>query len=68
MMQHFLKKNTNSTSSSADPSSGGKKNNAEDAANSLSNFSKKYTDGVWLKYKEGFINAVRYNIKINQLL
>jgi len=25
-------------------------------------------DGVWLKYKEGFINAVRYNIKISDLL
>jgi hypothetical protein len=25
-------------------------------------------DGVWLKYKEGFINAVRYSIKINDLL
>jgi chromosome transmission fidelity protein 18 len=23
---------------------------------------------VWLKFKEGYINAVRYNIKINQLL
>lgn len=23
---------------------------------------------LWLKYKEGFINAVRYNIKINKLL
>jgi hypothetical protein len=28
----------------------------------------KLTDGVWLKYKEGFINAVRYNIKISDLL
>lgn len=28
----------------------------------------KLTDGVWLKYKEGFINAVRYNIKISELL
>lgn len=26
------------------------------------------TDGVWLKYKEGFINAVRYTIKISDLL
>lgn len=25
-------------------------------------------DGVWLKYKEGFINAVRYSIKISDLL
>jgi hypothetical protein len=23
---------------------------------------------VWLKYKEGFTNAVRYNIKISKLL
>ncbi len=28
----------------------------------------KLTDGIWLKYKEGFINAVRYNIRIDQLL
>lgn len=32
------------------------------------NKGRKYNDGVWLKYKEGFINAVKYNIKINQLL
>ena len=25
-------------------------------------------NAIWLKYKEGFINAVRYNIKINKLL
>jgi hypothetical protein len=29
---------------------------------------KKLTGGVWIKYKEGFINAIRYNVKINQLL
>ena len=29
---------------------------------------KPHTDGVWLKYKEGFINAVRYNVKISDLL
>ncbi len=29
---------------------------------------KPLNDGVWLKYKEGFINAVRYNIKISDLL
>lgn len=26
------------------------------------------TSKIWLKYKEGFINAVRYPIKIRQLL
>jgi hypothetical protein len=37
-------------------------------ANQLADQQNKLTDGVWLKYKEGFINAVRYNIKISELL
>lgn len=41
-------------------------NTAEPTAQSIE--ISKLTDGVWLKYKEGFINAVRYNIKISELL
>ena len=29
---------------------------------------KHFNDGIWIKYKEGFINAVRYNVKMNKLL
>ena len=51
-----VSKNVNSASSSSA------------VANKLADQQNKLTDGVWLKYKEGFINAVRYNIKISELL
>ena len=51
-----VSKNVNSSSSSTA------------IANQLADQQNKLTDGVWLKYKEGFINAVRYNIKISDLL
>jgi hypothetical protein len=32
------------------------------------NLSECFSTDVWLKYKDGFVNAVRYSIKINKLL
>lgn len=42
--------------------------NTVNTSGTKNQIAKPLTDGVWLKYKEGFINAVRYNIKISDLI
>lgn len=68
MLQNFIKRTApqKSTSSTSSDSSNNNKVTAQEPTNVA--LAKKYNDGIWLKYKEGFINAIRYNIKINQLL
>jgi hypothetical protein len=70
MLQNFIKRSAQqkSASSSLVNSSNGTNKSAAEEPNTSTLNTKKYNDGIWLKYKEGFINAIRYNIKINQLL
>ena len=66
MFHSFFKKRDKDFSAPAINQSNSKATNVEVSDHSMEK--NKLTDGVWLKYKEGFINAVRYNIKISDLL
>lgn len=69
MFARYFKKTPKATNNSADSiDNTSSAVTAKVDLNNTESINACFPNDVWLKYKEGFINAVRYTVKINKLL